>query len=76
MKKSCLLFISLCISFFVSAQDKYVSQAFLGVNTNHVSEEKAKVLGFKNSDGVYVTEVIENSAAEKTGIQPFKQASK
>ncbi len=71
MKKSILLLFPLCFSLLLSAQNQYQSKAFLGVETNHVSEEKAKVLGFKNSNGLYVTEVIENSAASKIGIQPF-----
>lgn len=71
MKKSFLLLFSFCFSFYLSAQEQYQSKAYLGVNTNHLSHSKAKVLNFKNTNGVYVTEVIENSAASKNGIQPF-----
>ncbi|MCB0676450.1 MAG: PDZ domain-containing protein, partial [Saprospiraceae bacterium] len=45
--------------------------AFLGVQSNTVSREKAKKLGFDNPYGSYVTSVIGNTAAERAGIQPF-----
>jgi len=45
--------------------------AFLGIESNHISEAKAKALGFENPHGRYVTKVVKNSAAEKAGLQPF-----
>ena len=48
-----------------------VKGAFLGVYLEHVSEKKARALGFDNPYGSYVSGVIENTAAEKAGIQPF-----
>ncbi len=45
--------------------------AFLGVHSNRISDEKAKILGFENKYGSYVSRVIGNTAAEKAGLQPF-----
>ncbi len=45
--------------------------AFLGVYSNPISAEKAEKLGFDNRYGSYVTGVMERSAAEKIGLQPF-----
>jgi len=50
-----------------SSSDK----AFLGVNSDQVSESKAKLLGANNYFGNYVTKIIKGYAAEKAGIQPF-----
>jgi len=50
-----------------SSSDK----AFLGVNSDQVSESKAKLLGANNYYGNYVTKVIKGYAAEKAGIQSF-----
>lgn len=50
-----------------SSSDK----AFLGVNSDQVSESKAKLLGANNYYGNYVTKVIKGYAAEKAGVQPF-----
>lgn len=50
-----------------SSSDK----AFLGVNSDQVSESKAKLLGANNYHGNYVTKIIKGYAAEKAGIQPF-----
>ncbi len=46
-------------------------RAFLGINSNGVSEEKAEKLGFENTNGSYITSIIANTAAEKAGLQPF-----
>lgn len=45
--------------------------AFLGISSNSVSKEKAAALGFDNTYGSYVTEIIPGTAAEKAGLQPF-----
>ncbi len=45
--------------------------AFLGINSDRLSEEKARKLGFDNPYGHYVTKVIENTAADRANIQPF-----
>jgi len=45
--------------------------AFLGIYSNHVSKKKAKVLGFENRYGRYVTNVIPKTAADKAGLKPF-----
>lgn len=45
--------------------------AFLGINYEKLSSEKAKILGFKNPYGDYITKVIKNTAAERAGLQIF-----
>jgi len=45
--------------------------AFLGIYSNPISTVKAEKLGFDNRYGSYVTGVMERSAAEKIGLQPF-----
>ncbi|MBX2871969.1 MAG: PDZ domain-containing protein [Saprospiraceae bacterium] len=45
--------------------------AFLGVHSNHVSKKKAKVLGFENRYGNYITNVIPKTSADKAGLKPF-----
>ena len=46
-------------------------RAFLGIKSKKVSFKKAQKLGFQNPHGVYVTEVIANTAADFAGVQPF-----
>ncbi len=46
-------------------------RAFLGINSNTITEDKAKALGFDNAYGSYVTEIIPGTAAEKAGLKPF-----
>jgi hypothetical protein len=48
-----------------------LEQAFLGVRSNEITKQKAEKLGFDNPHGSYVTSVIQNTAADKAGIQPF-----
>lgn len=50
---------------------KIQERGFLGIHSNNVSKSKAQKLGFDNAYGSYVTSVIEESAAQKAGIQPF-----
>lgn len=45
--------------------------SYLGIETRTLSWEKAEKLGFKNKFGSYVAKVLENSAAQRAGIQPF-----
>ena len=45
--------------------------AYLGVKTNQISKNKAKILGFDNPHGSYISKVIGNTAAEKAGLQAF-----
>ena len=47
------------------------AQAFLGIYSEQLSEEKARKLGFDNLYGSYVTRIVENSAAERAGVLPF-----
>jgi PDZ domain-containing secreted protein len=59
------------MAFSLFAQDQYTPQGYLGVESNHISRSKAEALGFDNRYGAYVTEVVENTAAQQNGIQPF-----
>lgn len=45
--------------------------AFLGVESQSISKEKAEKLGFDNPHGCYVSKVLSNTAAEKAGLEPF-----
>ena len=45
--------------------------SYLGIHSDHLSKRKAEKLGFNNAYGSYVSKVIKNSAADKSGIQPF-----
>jgi len=60
------LLLCLCLSVGTSAQS-----AFLGIQSETISRKKAKVLGFTNLYGSYVTKVIPGSPAEKAGLKPF-----
>lgn len=44
---------------------------FLGIESNSISKQKAKALGFDNPNGRYITKVVKNSAAELAGLKPF-----
>lgn len=55
---------------FAQCDDCYETP-FLGVYSNGISEKKARLLDFDNSEGSYVTGVIGNTAAEKAGLQAF-----
>lgn len=46
-----------------------VERGFLGVSIQDVSPDMAKALGLKDAQGVVVSQVIEDSAAEKAGIK-------
>ncbi len=45
--------------------------AFLGVYIEHISEQKARALGFDNPYGSYVTGIIKNTGADKAGMMVF-----
>ncbi len=65
----------LTLANFATAQGSYSQDeeetAFLGIESNTISKEKAKALGFDNPYGRYITRVVKNSVAEKAGLQPF-----
>ncbi len=72
MKKLFLLLITLNLgSALFSQSPNHPSRAFLGVNSNHIDQAKAEALGFDTPYGAYITQVYENTTAEKAGIQPF-----
>ena len=63
---ACLLWAS-----HLSAQYTTREPAFLGIYSEQISQEKARKLGFDNLYGSYVSRVVENSAAQRAGVQPF-----
>lgn len=65
--KKLLLLVVLCSPLFLLAQ----AGAYLGVHGLHMSNKKAKKLGFETSDGYYIARVIPNTPAETAGFQPF-----
>jgi len=46
-----------------------IERGFLGVSIQDVSPDMAKALGLKDAEGVLVSDVIEDSAAEKAGLK-------
>ncbi|MCB0519479.1 MAG: PDZ domain-containing protein [Lewinellaceae bacterium] len=44
---------------------------FLGIESSGLTDEKARKLGFSNLFGSYVTKIIDGSAAQEAGLQPF-----
>ena len=46
-------------------------KAFLGIESDYLSKEKAKILGFDNYYGSYVSRVLGNTAAERANLKPF-----
>ena len=67
-----------CLILFLGASGPIVgkgeimgSRAFLGIQSETVNEEKADILGFENLHGSYITRVLDNTAAEKAGLQVF-----
>ena len=70
--KNVLLYVSGVTLLLLSIVNVSVAQeSFLGVRFNGMSNEKAETLGFKNTEGVYLTSIYKNSAAEKMGLKPF-----
>lgn len=51
--------------------EKKKEKAFLGINYDDISAEKAKKLNFDNHYGNYITSVYNNTAAERAGLKPF-----
>ena len=70
--KNVLLYVSGVTLLLLSIVNVSIAQEpFLGVRFNGMSNEKAETLGFKNTEGVYLTSIYKNSAAEKMGLKPF-----
>ncbi|MEM6725600.1 MAG: PDZ domain-containing protein [Bacteroidota bacterium] len=68
MKKTVTLLLFCCVALSsLLAQEA----GFLGYNSNHISDEKAKAKNIKNPEGAYVTRIIKGTAAEAIGLQPF-----
>lgn len=69
-----LLLITLLLSAGISSaqyNDCSSKKAFLGINYESISKDAAKNLGIDNYYGLYVTSVIEGTAAEKYGVLPL-----
>lgn len=47
------------------------TNSFLGIESNKISKEKAKKLGFSNPYGSYVESIYKNTAAHRAGVLPF-----
>jgi serine protease Do len=64
-----LLFTLVCGLFpiFLVAQ----SDAYLGVHSNHISNQKARQLELPTADGRYITQVVPGSPADQAGLKPF-----
>ena len=71
MKYFAILMACLLWANHLSAQYTNREPAFLGIYSEQLSKEKARKLGFDNLYGSYVSRVVENSAAERAGVQPF-----
>ena len=69
--KRILLFQILSLLLIIPAFAVCPDEAFLGIESNGLSEEKARLLGFDNPYGSYVSRVIPHTAAEQAGLQPF-----
>lgn len=54
-------------SWWGSSDDK----AFLGVESDRISKNKAELLGYDNPYGVQIKRIVKNSAAEEAGLLPF-----
>jgi serine protease Do len=46
-----------------------VTRGWLGVHVQDISDEMAKALDLKNTDGAYVIKIVPNSPAEKSGLK-------
>lgn len=71
MKYLTTLLASLIWISLLPAQNTRQETAFLGIYSEQLSKEKARKLGFDNLYGSYVTRVVEKSAAERAGVEPF-----
>jgi membrane-associated protease RseP (regulator of RpoE activity) len=47
------------------------SDAYLGVHSNHISNQKARQLDLPTADGRYITQVVPGSPADQAGLKPF-----
>lgn len=75
-----LKYLGLCLIFSLSlesgsAQINWFSdredRAFLGVESDRISKEKAELLGYENPYGALIDRIVEESAAEEAGLLPF-----
>jgi membrane-associated protease RseP (regulator of RpoE activity) len=46
-------------------------RAYFGIHYNHLSQKKAKKMGLEANNGLQVTSVLNNSAAQRAGLQAF-----
>ena len=70
--KSFIFTLSLFIfSLSLAVGQNHSNTAYLGIQSNTVSNKKAQKLGFEKPYGAYITKVIENTSADRAGLQPF-----
>jgi S1-C subfamily serine protease len=66
-----LFFFTLLFSTQILAQSHHSNSAFLGVESDEINTEKARILGLDNPHGIIIEKVVKNSAADRAGLQPF-----
>lgn len=71
MKKIVTTSILCFLALAISLAQHHSNRAYLGVHSNPVSKKKAKKLNFEKESGAYITNVVNNTAAEKNGLKPF-----
>ncbi len=47
------------------------NNTILGIQTGHLSDEKAQAWGLENQEGILITKVYPKGGAKKAGLQPF-----
>ncbi len=65
-----LALLLLCLGMALSSWAQ-ASSAYLGIQSENISKEKAKALGFNHYHGSYITKVVPNSPAAAAGLKPF-----
>ena len=71
MKKIITTFFTICLITILGFAQEKSTEAYLGVHYNPVHQNKAKTLNFENTNGVYITNVIPNTTAQKNEFKPF-----
>jgi len=71
MKKIITTFFTICMISMSCFAQQNSSEAYFGVHYNSVSQKKAKILEFENMNGVFITNIIPNTAAEQNDFMPF-----
>ena len=48
-----------------------INRGFIGIQMTDLDDEQAGVLGLKNTEGAFITQVLPDHAAEKAGVRPY-----